>query len=750
MMSHEPPHHPDDPLLAALKSTFGHTGFRPLQRDIVEASLAGRDVVAILPTGAGKSLCYQLPAILRDGLTLVISPLIALMKDQVDALLAAGVPATFLNSSLPSDEAARRRRLLQDGAYRLLYAAPERVMAPGFVHDLRRWGVSAVAVDEAHCISAWGHDFRPEYRQLASLRRELDGVPFLAMTATATPEVRHDIADQLELNDPVVFQASFNRPNLRYAVTARRSGAGQLVDFVRARKDASGVVYCRSRDRTEEVAAALNAAGVRALAYHAGLEAGQRARNQEAFIRDEVQVVCATVAFGMGIDKPDVRFVLHADMPKNLEGYYQETGRAGRDGLPSECLLLFGAGDVAQNLHFLRDLPDDAAAIARRQLQAMAAFAESARCRRAELLAWFGERWPEDGCGACDNCEVPRETFDGTVEAQKLLSCVLRIAQHGSRPTGLAHVVDVLLAKRGEQVLARRHDTLSTWGIGAGTTREIWMSIGRQLVAGGHLVTSEDRWATVSVSALGRQALSERRPFTFSRPLAKATASAASRGSAGTTSSGGRKGPEASRADLACDEALFEVLRALRKQEADARGWPPYVVFGDAALRHMARAYPTTAEAFLAIPGVGLAKSATFGATFTTAIADWLASNTRESLADEVVTSRVTAAAGLPRETSATAHESAASYRVLRSPEAVATARGLQLRTIHQHLAEAIANGDLDASPRDFYPPEVEAELAEAAQVHGLAFLKPLHDALGGRVPYETLSYFRAFARRPS
>ncbi len=717
-----------DPLLSALKATFGYDHFRPLQREIIETSLAGRDVVAILPTGAGKSICYQLPALLRPGLTLVVSPLIALMKDQVDALVAAGVTATFLNSSIPSDEAARRRSGLDSGAFRLLYAAPERIMTPGFAADLRRWGVSAVAIDEAHCISEWGHDFRPEYRQLGSLRRALPDVPFIAMTATATPEVRGDIADQLGLASPEVFQASFNRPNLRYVVAPKKGGTSQVLDFVNARPDATGIVYCRSRQRTEDLADALMDAGVKALPYHAGLDPQTRSANQEAFIRDEVRVVCATVAFGMGIDKPDVRFVVHADMPKHLEGYYQETGRAGRDGLPSECLLLFAPGDIAQNLHFLQDLPEDAAALGRRQLQAMADYAESHECRRKELLAWFGEDWPHISCGACDNCEAPRERFDATVEAQKLLSCIIRIHQHARRSVGLRHVVDVLRGSKSQKLIDLGHANLTTYGIGADTSSNEWMSIGRQLIRSGHIATSDDRWQTVSVSALGREALTSRQTFTLTRPLVVQVTRTDSK-----------------EQELAHDEGLFQALRALRKAEADTRGLAPYMVFGDAALRHMARSYPLDDASFLAVPGVGKQKLADYGATFTGAIARWLEANPRLDfgpLPAPVPERKVR------EETPATALESAALYRKLRDIEAVASTRGLKVSTVTQHLVTAIESDELDANPQDFYSAEAEAEIRQAVDEHGLTALGPLYVALGGRFPYETLHLFRAFERR--
>src|SRR6185312_14812269 len=370
-----------------LKRTFGYASFRPLQREIIDASLAGRDVFALLPTGGGKSLCFQLPALVRPGLTVVISPLIALMKDRVDSLLAAGVPATFLNSSLAAEESRARLRGLHNGEYRLLYVAPERLLLSGFLDDLKRWNVTRFAIDEAHCISEWGHDFRPEYRQINSLRGIFPKIPLMALTATATERVRADIIEQLHLRDPACYVASFNRPNLTYRVSAKSGAYEQITDFIRARKGESGIIYCQARKTAESLASKLNADGVRAAAYHAGMEPPDRTRSQEAFLRDEVRVVCATIAFGMGINKPNVRFVIHYDLPKNIEGYYQETGRAGRDGLPSECVLLFSAGDVVKQSNFIDEKPDPREKqLARDQLQQMVHYAECSACRRRELL----------------------------------------------------------------------------------------------------------------------------------------------------------------------------------------------------------------------------------------------------------------------------------------------------------------------------------------------------------------------------
>ena len=391
-------------LLPLLKQYFGFTSFRPLQEEIIRDSLAGRDTFALLPTGGGKSLCFQLPALACDGLTVVVSPLIALMKDQVDALQASGIAATFLNSSLNADESRKRLDGLNNGEFRLLYVAPERLMLSGFLDDLRRWNVKLIAIDEAHCISEWGHDFRPEYRQISKLRKHFPTVPFMALTATATGRVREDIVNHLQLHEPKSYVASFNRPNLTYRVIAKNKPFDQLFEFLRARPKESGIVYCLSRKATESVAERLNENGIRAKPYHAGLTPKERSEHQELFLRDNIRVVCATIAFGMGINKPNVRFVVHYDLPKNIEGYYQETGRAGRDGLPGECVLLFSPGDAVKQTTFIDEKPNpQEREIARKQLQQMVHYAECANCRRSELLAYFGEAFSTNDCGACDN-----------------------------------------------------------------------------------------------------------------------------------------------------------------------------------------------------------------------------------------------------------------------------------------------------------------------------------------------------------
>ena len=472
-----------------LKKYFGFTSFRPLQEEIIRDTLAGKDVFAVLPTGGGKSLCFQLPALVRPGLTVVISPLIALMKDQVDALTAAGVPATFLNSSLAPGESGPRLRGLHNGEYRLLYVAPERLMLSGFLQDVKRWRVNLFAIDEAHCISEWGHDFRPEYRQLASLRELFPEVPTMALTATATERVRGDIINQLHLRLPTRYVASFNRPNLTYRISAKSGAYGQIVQFLGDRPRESGIIYCQARKTAENLASKLNAEGISAGAYHAGMETAERSRSQEAFLRDEVRIVCATIAFGMGINKPNVRFVIHYDLPKNIEGYYQETGRAGRDGLPSECLLLFSPGDRVKYGRFIDEMSNPREReIARAQLEQIVHYAETAGCRRAFLLNYFGEQYKGDSvdeganCGACDNCLAPRQTWDGTVAAQKFLSCVYRIREKSGFGVGIQHVVEVLAGADTEKIRKWDHHRLSTYNIGHEHSRAEWSAIGRELV----------------------------------------------------------------------------------------------------------------------------------------------------------------------------------------------------------------------------------------------------------------------------
>lgn len=717
-----------------LKQYFGYEAFRPLQREIMEATLVGRDVVAILPTGAGKSLCFQLPALAREGVTLVVSPLIALMKDQVDALTASGVPATLLNSSVQGAEAQRRREGLLRGEYKLLYAAPERIMTESFLRDMQEWNVTAIAVDEAHCISEWGHDFRPEYRQLAQLRKHLPDVAFLALTATATEQVRKDIVKQLHLREPEVFLASFNRPNLSYTILPKDKATRQVYEFIRGRPNEAGIVYVQSRKSAESIAAALSAEGIGAVAYHAGLQPEERAANQEAFLRDEARVVCATIAFGMGINKPDVRFVIHADLPKNIEGYYQETGRAGRDGLPADCVLLFSRGDLVKNLKFLDEMTDmTAAEVAARQMRQMADFAEGTECRRSALLDYFGERWPGDNCGGCDICLQPREEWDATTSSQKLLSCLFRIKQKSGFPTGLNHAIEVLTGANTEKVRKWDHDRLSTYGIGKEMAKAEWATLGRQLMRLGYIEASQDSYQTVTLTRQGMAALMNRTPILLTRSPAVAVGSGVAKVS--------RAG------DLPCDEALFAELRALRKRLADDKGVPPYVVFGDISLRHMARDYPRDERGFLAIPGVGRQKHADYGELFMQVIRDWLEQHERQTFGAVVApppAPKMKSEGGI----NASALESLRLFKEGKSVAEAAQLRAMSAGTISQHLAMAISTGGLQVDPRDFYSEEEERRMDKVAAELGFERLGPLHEALGGGITYDKLHVYRALKQR--
>ena len=726
-MSAVPPTEAD--LLTPLKDVFGYGSFRPLQEGIIRASLAGRDVFALLPTGGGKSLCFQLPALVRPGLTVVISPLIALMKDQVDALTANGVAATFLNSSLTDAERSARWRGLNNGSYRLLYLAPERLMVGTLVDDLRRWGVACVAVDEAHCISEWGHDFRPEYRQLRELRGRLpEGVPFMALTATATGRVREDIVAQLQLQEPAVFVASFNRPNLTYRVLPKASGYRQVLDFLRARPKDGGIIYCSSRAGTESLASKLVEDGVKAAPYHAGLDPSARSRNQEAFLRDEVRVVCATIAFGMGINKPNVRFVVHHDLPKNLEGYYQETGRAGRDGLPGECLLLFSPGDVAKQNVFIDEKPDEQErARAREQLQQMVHYAEISECRRAALLDYFGEEFPDPACGACDNCLSPRATWDGTQAAQKLLSCVYRIRQKSGFGVGLNHVVAVILGGDTEKIRQWGHDQLTTYGIGHEHSRNEWGAIARELMRLGFLRQSTGQFPTLEVTAEGFAALKDRRQITLTRPMETPR-------------------PRADRVgDIACDELLFEKLRQLRKRIADEQGVPSYIIFGDTSLRYMARQYPVRPEEFRRVSGVGETKLRSYGDAFLEEIVAHLRANPRQIFADDSFTAPMPVAVKKTRGElmNDTVRETLRRFRDGATAEEIAGARDLTPGTIYGHLGSALeAREALDVARlfTDAERWEIEAAFEQA----GWGTLSGAHTLLGGRVDYGRLRLFRA------
>ena len=711
-------------LIATLKQHFGYDQFRPLQREIISDALAARDVFVLMPTGGGKSLCFQLPALIRHGLTIVVSPLISLMKDQVDALQTSGIPATYLNSTLDRHEATARWRGLHCGEYRMLYVAPERLMLDTFLERAANWNIAQFAIDEAHCISEWGHDFRPEYRELKKLRTHFPEVPMMALTATATERVRADIVKQLKLRDPRRYVASFNRPNLTYRVAPKAAPYEQLLEFIRSRPDDSGIVYCASRKSAESLARNLSEDGVSAKPYHAGLTNSERTKNQEQFLRDDIRVVTATIAFGMGINKPNVRFVVHYDLPKNLESYYQETGRAGRDGLPSECVLLFSASDVAKQIHFIEEKGENEARIAREQLRQMVHYAETRDCRRATLLQYFGEQYAKQSCEGCDNCLTPRETFDGTIPAQKFLSCVHRIHARSGFGFGLNHVVDVLRGADTEGIRQRSHNELSTYGIGRELKRDAWQAIGRELLRLGLIECAPGKFATLGLTPAGRDALRHRTPITLTKQTEVVARDQKARVGA-----------------IECDEALFERLRGVRRKLADERNVPAYVIFSDVSLREMARDYPTTAIEFRRIPGVGEQKLKDFAEAFLGEIKNYLATNPRRTFSSGRNPS------GPPRRTrlNDSQRETLRRFRSGESVDDISRARGFVRDTIYDHLEAAIKSGE--SLPLDrFFTAAQREEIAWAFRKVIDGKLADVRSLLDSKYDYGELRIFRALS----
>ena len=613
---------PPDALGALLKQHFGHEAFRPMQRTIVDDALAGRDVFVILPTGGGKSLCYQLPALAEPrGTTVVVSPLIALMQNQVDLLQANGIAATFLNSTLDREELYRREQDALAGKYRLLYLAPERLMAAAGRALLAKLDIARFAIDEAHCISEWGHDFRPEYRMLGQLRTGFDGrfreVPIMALTATATPRVAEDIVRELALRDPAQHRGGFERANLYYEVRPKQRVVEQVLTHLQGNPLAEGIVYCQSRKRCEEIADRLKASGVAALPYHAGLAPEVREANQHAFIFGDARVVCATIAFGMGVDKPDVRFVFHADLPRHIEGLYQETGRAGRDGLSADCILFYSGGDRGKIEYFIQQKEDPAEQQhARDQLEQVVKYCHTTGCRTQALLAHFGEEHP-GGCGHCDNCLKPPKVSDATEDARKLLSAVARTGQR----FGLSHVINVLRGSNAQRVTERGHHDLSVHGIGANQPAGYWRRLAEKLLHEDYLATTQDEYRTVYLTPGSKDVLKGDVKVELAESRVAPRKSSRS-GYAGGGSSGAGIDP-----DLPIDEHLFSKLRELRREIAASQNVPPYIVFGDAALRQMAQSTPTSNDQFLRINGVGRTKLDRYGPTFLEAIQNHMDGN---------------------------------------------------------------------------------------------------------------------------
>lgn len=722
-----------------LKQFFGYDGFRPGQQQIIEAFLRHQDVLVIMPTGGGKSLCFQLPALLKSGVTLVVSPLIALMQDQVQALQDNGIGATFLNSSLSFAEARSRIAQIQSGAIKLLYVAPERLLSDSFLPLLdeiaAEQGLAGFAIDEAHCVSEWGHDFRPEYRQLRMLRQRYASVPVMALTATATERVRQDIGQQLQLRQPLVHIASFNRQNLYYDV--RPKGRQSYIDLLQQirRTEGSGIVYCLSRRRVNETAFRLQQDNISALPYHAGLSDRERQQNQERFLRDDVRVMVATIAFGMGINKPDVRFVIHHDLPRNIESYYQESGRAGRDGEPAQCTLYYSPADIKridwiinQKVHPLTKEPlEHEQRIARQQLRQVIDYAESTVCRRTIQLSYFGESFPGN-CGQCDNCVHPQPIEDWTVEAQKFLSCVARCRER----FGMNHIIDVLRGSQKQRIKQYGHDRLSTYGIGKDRSVEAWRLLGRSLLQQQLVNETTDGFPVLKLNLLSWEVMRGQRPVKIAVPPqihAPAVPPEEERGLS----------PEA--------DLLLRRLRSLRKQLADQQSVPPYVVFAESSLRLMAQRRPQTLEAFSQISGVGSRKLTQYGQVFTETIRAFCEEHdlpVTDAASPEQGTGTGTAAIAGGSASHPTARLPGTHVQTLRlyqeglSPQEIASRRGIQIRTIYTHLA-ALIEAQQPIYLDGLVPPERQGVIWQAIEATRSQRLRRLKDHLGDEYSYDEI-----------
>ena len=723
----------------ALKHYFGYDEFRLSQREIITTALANRDLLVVMPTGGGKSLCFQLPALLKQGVTIVISPLIALMQDQVQQLTNNGIPATFLNSSISTEERRDRAAAIYNGEIKLLYLAPERLnqeFISNFLIDLHQEvGISGFAIDEAHCVSEWGHDFRPDYRKLSQLRHYFPKVPWLGLTATATDRVRLDIIKQLDLREPDIHVASFNRPNLYYEVRRKTTTPyKELLAQVKQSKGA-GIIYCLSRKKVDELTSKLQHDGIKVLPYHAGLDSETRTNNQNSFIRDDVQIMIATVAFGMGINKPDVRFVIHYDLPRNIEGYYQESGRAGRDGEPAHCTLYFGMGDIKTIEYLIAQKIDretgmaleEEQRIATQQLRRVINYAEATECRRIIQLGYFGESFPGN-CDNCDNCKYPRPISDWTIESQKLLSCVARFSKQG-RNFGLSYTIDVLRGSKSDRVLKNGHDTLSTYGIGKDRTQNEWRILGRSLLHQGLVDETSDGYSVLTLNPLSWEILKSQRKVEMA--IAPSL-------------------PTAETLDISTNTAeiqsLFNRLHKLRKQYADANKVPPYVIFADSSLRLMAQQQPQTLAQFAQISGVGARKLAQYGEMFTGEIRAFRAESGLSVQTESDPTPPLNPSPPSKSEVSHTHLQTLDLYQQGLSLAAIAKKRSVRENTISEHLIKLMECG-YEVNIDRIVPPAKATAIELAINTVGADRLTPIKEHLGDDYNYEEIKLVRARLR---
>lgn len=700
-----------------LQQYFGYSTFRPLQENIIGDVLEGKDVFVLMPTGGGKSLCYQLPSVMKGGTTVVVSPLIALMKDQVDGLVANGIRAVYLNSSLSMDQQHAVMQRVRKAQVSLLYVAPERLVMDSFLELLNYTQVNFFAIDEAHCISQWGHDFRPEYRQLDILRKRFPDKPIIALTATATPRVKQDILDRLGITQAAIYQGSFNRKNLSYTILRKSNSFRQLFSYISRHRGESGIIYCQSRKAVEQLALRLQENGIKALPYHAGLPNDIRKENQEKFIHEDADVMVATIAFGMGIDKPNVRFVIHYALPKSIEHYYQETGRAGRDGLASECVLLYSYGDVFFYERFIAEKQDEEErAISKAQLQRMLEYAESNICRRALLLQYFDETFSEQNCKSCDNCLTTKETFDATVLAQKILSCVYRTGQR----FGIMHIIGVLTGSKAQNILDRDHHLLSTYGIVTNYDKATLRLFMYELIQYGYLSKSKDQYGILSLTPKSAVVLKGTQKVSLTKPEMQIQ----------TT--------QTEQPDMQYNQTLFNRLRSLRKEISDKQNLPPYIIFGDKSLKEMAVYFPQTTEQFSMIYGVGEEKLQKYGDQFIKEIilyCEPLHLKPLQKIRNVFPNGHQTNS-----RASDTAAVSLSLFKKGKTVSQIAKERGFTEETIHRHLQQAYLRGET-ITVSSFVSYDKQQVIKKAFEVLGHERLAPVKEKLGENYSYTEIRW---------